>query len=91
MDMVTKQVSAWLHLWLVCCLNVNHYNLQLAGIGSPINYKPQYMCEGYGSHFVCVSITAQAATYLVDMSKVRRYTVSCLPIITYGMTLIVAS
>ena len=41
--------------------------------------KPQRMREGYGSRFVCkcVSVTALAATYLVYVSKVRRYTVSC--------------
>ena len=37
--------------------------------------------RGYGNRSVCVSmclsVTALAATYLVDMSKVRHYTVSC--------------
>ena len=41
------------------------------------------MCEGYGNRSVCVciclcvSVTVLAATYLVYMSKVRWYTVSC--------------
>ena len=49
------------------------------------------MCEGYGSHFVCVcvcvcvcacvcvclSVTALAATYLVCMSKLRHHRVPC--------------
>ena len=35
------------------------------------------MREGYSSRFVCVSVTALAATYLVCMSKVRHHRVPC--------------
>ena len=39
------------------------------------------MREGYGSHFVCLSVclsvTALAATYLVCMSKLRHHRVPC--------------
>ena len=44
-----------------------------------LNIKYQCMCEDYGTHFVSefvfVSVTALAATYLIYMSKVRRYRV----------------
>ena len=45
--------------------------------------NPWRMREGYGSHFVCVcvsaclSVTALSATYLVCMSKLRHRRVSC--------------
>ena len=51
---------------------------------SSSSVKPQHMCEGYGSHFVCVcvrvciyvSVTVLVATYLVYMAKVRWHTIS---------------
>ena len=34
-------------------------------------FNPRRMCKGYGSRFVCVSVTTLAATYLIYTLKIR--------------------
>ena len=51
--------------------------MYLRRIAQTISIKTQQMREGYGSHCVCVSVTALAAIYLVYTSKMWQHTVSC--------------
>ena len=63
-----------MHVWLTTCSISIHMKHTI------IIFKPQCMCEGYGSRVcvcVCVCIILLAVTYLDYISKVRRHTVSC--------------
>ena len=64
------------HLYGSCYTDPSKYSTWVLAQDTMIIINPRRMHKGYGSRFVCVSVTTLTATYLVYTTKVRQYRVS---------------